>query len=60
MHWAPTWVTAGVCKPSYLPDIIIHMENLGNFILPTGIIHMENLGNLILPTGYNYTHGKPW
>ena len=44
MHWAPTWVTAGVCKPSYLPDIIIHMENLGN---------------LILPTGYNYTHGKP-
>ncbi|XP_023342090.1 carbohydrate sulfotransferase 10-like [Eurytemora carolleeae] len=28
MHWAPTWVTAGVCKPSYLPDIIMHLENI--------------------------------
>ncbi|XP_023348639.1 carbohydrate sulfotransferase 11 [Eurytemora carolleeae] len=29
VHWAPIWLTTAVCNPTYQPDIILKLENLG-------------------------------
>jgi hypothetical protein len=28
-HWAPAWLTCGVCSPTFKPDFILKMETLG-------------------------------
>ncbi len=28
-HWAPAWLTCGVCAPTFSPDFILKMETLG-------------------------------